>query len=299
MKILQTKLFLIKSAGIGPIKQTFIWLYISGFVVYTTVMSVPAAKHSDDRVIPIGIVFLTVGFIILLTVLAVWLVSPALMPQALYEVVSPYLPATAVTSPIPTPLPAAAVPAAEPAALLPETPIEPEDTLPDYFVSVENAAKRPVGQGEPVRIVIPQIELDAPVTAIGLEKIILGEDFYYQWQVPNDFLAGWHNNSARLGEIGNTVLNGHHNIHGEVFRDLIDLNVGDEIILYDNEAAYNYQVTIKELLPERGESLSTRLANAQWIAPTDDERITLITCWPYTDNSHRLVIVAEPDKRGG
>jgi sortase (surface protein transpeptidase) len=25
-----------------------------------------------------------------------------------------------------------------------------------------------------------------------------------------------------------------------------------------------------------------------------DERITIVTCWPRTDNSHRLVVIAEP-----
>lgn len=259
-------------------------------------MSVPAANQSKERLIPLSVVFLTIGLIVLVTVVAVWLVAPALMPPSLYQVVSQYLPQTAVSaSPLPTPAPTRLPAAEEPPALLPETPDETGEELPAYFVSVEHAAKRPTGQGEPIRIVIPQIDLDAPVAEIGLEAISSGGETYYQWQVPNDFIAGWHNNSARLGEVGNTVLNGHHNIYGEVFRYLIDLNEGDEIILYDNKRSYKYRVTMKELLPERNQSMETRIANAQWIAPTEDERITLVTCWPYTDNSHRLVIVAEPD----
>ncbi|MEJ2747003.1 MAG: sortase [Anaerolineae bacterium] len=247
--------------------------------------------------IPLGVVFLTIGLIVLATVAVVWLIAPAMMPPGLYAVVGPYLPHTAVAAaPLPTPAPTALTPTEEAVVLLPETPTEAEDALPDYFVSVEHAAKRPAGQGEPIRIVIPQIDLDAPVEPIGLEKVSSGDETYYQWQVPNDYIAGWQNNSARLGEIGNTVLNGHHNIYGEVFRYLIDLNEGDEIILYDNQRAYTYYVTTKEVLAERDQPLETRIANAQWIAPTDDERITLITCWPYTDNSHRLVIVAKPDK---
>lgn len=31
------------------------------------------------------------------------------------------------------------------------------------------------------------------------------------------------------------------------------------------------------------------------LGPTYDERITLITCWPYVSNTHRAVVVAEPD----
>jgi len=37
-----------------------------------------------------------------------------------------------------------------------------------------------------------------------------------------------------------------------------------------------------------------RQENARWIAPTDDERLTLVTCWPYTNNTHRVVVVAKP-----
>jgi sortase A len=109
-------------------------------------------------------------------------------------------------------------------------------------------------------------------------------------------MAGWHENSARLGQAGNTVLNGHHNVNGEVFKDLIDVEEGDELIMFDEDHEYKYRITTKEILPERGQPIEVRLENAQWIAPTEDERITLITCWPYTDNSHRLVVVAEPIK---
>jgi sortase A len=37
-----------------------------------------------------------------------------------------------------------------------------------------------------------------------------------------------------------------------------------------------------------------RLANALWIMPSKDERLTLITCYPYDSNTHRLIIVARP-----
>ena len=48
------------------------------------------------------------------------------------------------------------------------------------------------------------------------------------------------------------------------------------------------------ILEERDQSLDVRIENAQWIEQTDDERLTLVTCWPYTDNSHRLIVVAHP-----
>ncbi|MCB9421220.1 MAG: sortase [Ardenticatenaceae bacterium] len=260
-------------------------------------MSGQNAHGAEQKIIPLGVVLVVVGLILLVTVLAIWIVAPVYMPQSLYDLVGDYLPKTAVSNPLaflPTPAAVAAVP--EPILLLPETPSEEEaeaEVLPSYFVSVAEAAQREPGAGEPVRLVIPTIDLDAPVGVVSMEKITDGDQTYYQWPVPNEFMAGWHDNSARLGEVGNTVLNGHHNIYGEVFRDLIDLEEGDEIILYDQDRSYSYEVTDKEILAERGQPMEVRIENAQWIAPTDDERITLITCWPYTDNSHRLVVVAK------
>lgn len=246
----------------------------------------------DGKTIPIGVVLLVVGFIVLLTVLAVWVVAPVYMPQPLYDLVGEYLPEMAIS--LPTPAAQAVVP--DSVALLPET--SSESDLPSHIVSAAEAVQRQPGEGDPIRIVIPAIDLDAPVSSISLEKIVDGDLTYYQWPVPNEFLAGWHDNSARLGSVGNTVLNGHHNVHGEVFRDLIDLEEGAEIILYDKDNSYVYEVTVKEVLEERGQPLEARIENAQWIAPTEDERVTLVTCWPYTDNSHRLVIVAQPVNAG-
>lgn len=151
--------------------------------------------------------------------------------------------------------------------------------------------------GQPSRIVIPAIGVDAPVRDVGLSSIYDqadGPDPFYQWQVPQSYAAGWHHTSAPLGEPGNTVLNGHQNVFGEIFRDLQDLNVGDGIIMYDDEESHLYEVVQVEIFPERGQELETRQENARWIKPTADERLTLVTCWPYTDNSHRLVVVARP-----
>ncbi len=268
-------------------------IYIRAIVVYTSTMSGQTAHDPDKKTIPIGVVLMVVGFIVLLTVLAIWLVAPVYMPQPLYDLVGDYLPETAVSRLFPTPATPAEVP--DNLAFLPESPSDPAAAdLPSHMISAAEAVRRQPGEGDPVRIVIPTINLDAPVDRISLEKIVDGDQTYFQWPVPNEYLAGWHDNSARLGAAGNTVLNGHHNVHGEVFRDLIDLEEGAEIILYDKDKTFVYEVTVKELFEERGQPLEVRIDNAQWIAPTDDERVTLVTCWPYTDNSHRLVIVAQP-----
>lgn len=224
---------------------------------------------------------MSVGAIILLTALTIWLLMVR-RPDGVAQ-----LAATAV--PLPTPAPTA-TPAEEPAALLPETPLEP--TYPEHFVSALEAAVPNVGQ--PTRIVIPTIDVDAPVVPIGMQAFESDGQTYYQWQVPSAYKAGWHNTSARLGHVGNTVLNGHHNIYGEVFRHLVDLEAGDEIVMHDPEITYTYLVDQVLILEEQGQPISVRRENAQWIEATDDERLTLVTCWPYSDNSHRVIVIAYP-----
>ena len=152
----------------------------------------------------------------------------------------------------------------------------------------------PVPISIPNRIVIPAIQLDAPVVAATLRTIVYLGTTYPQWKVPNLFTAGWASTSASLGTIGNTVLFGHHNSHGEVFAHLVDLQVNDLIEIYSGERKFTYIVALKMILRERNEPVDLRLQNARWILPSEDERLTLLTCWPYTSNTHRLIIVAIP-----
>lgn len=261
-------------------------------------MPVQNSEEAGTRV-PYSVVFITIGFILLLTVLAVWVVAPSWMPTPLYLAVNPYLGEYDGVGILPTRVPLAAVPERQATAtpgvteiLVPETAVA--TPTPQGLVNAQEIAKRDPWQGMPVRMEIPAIGLETAVREVGLTSVTAGDETYYQWEVPDAYEAGWHFNSALLGEAGNTVFNGHHNINGEVFRDLIDLELGDTIVLYDRYQAYTYTIFAIEILAERDQPLDVRLENAQWILPTTDERITLITCWPYTDNSHRLVVVAEP-----
>jgi LPXTG-site transpeptidase (sortase) family protein len=145
----------------------------------------------------------------------------------------------------------------------------------------------------PERITIPAIELDAPVVQANIHWVQVGGIEYKQWNVPNLYAAGWHESSARLGEVGNTVLNGHNNIYGEVFRRLDELAVGDFIQVYSSANVFEYVITNTMILPERFQEIDVRMSNAQWILPSDDHRLTLISCWPYESNTHRVIVVAK------
>ena len=173
----------------------------------------------------------------------------------------------------------------------------------DAFTIPLNGTPTPAQKSEnavgaiPERIVIPKIGLDAPILPVPYRLVKEGNNVFQQWTVPDQFAAGWQTDSAPIGVPGNTVLNGHHNVWGEVFGKLVDLNPGDFIEVTAGDIQIRYVITNKMILPERGQPLSVRFENARWLLPTNDERLTLVTCWPHWSNTHRLIIVAVPVER--
>jgi hypothetical protein len=70
--------------------------------------------------------------------------------------------------------------------------------------------------------------------------------------------------------------------------------VGDTFTILSGAKQFNYIIANKMILPEKDQPLSVRLENSRWIMPSTDERVTLVTCWPATSNTHRLILVAVP-----
>jgi sortase A len=149
----------------------------------------------------------------------------------------------------------------------------------------------------PEQIQIPAINVEAPIEPVSTFPMEVGSRTFQVWMAPRSYAAGWHDTSAMLGEQSNLVLNGHHNMYGEVFRDLIDLEAGDRVIISGDGLVREFQVVETLLFKERWERAGTRIDNALWIEPTTDERVTLVTCWPYESNTHRLLIIAMPIDR--
>ncbi len=145
----------------------------------------------------------------------------------------------------------------------------------------------------PTRLIVPSIGLDAEVVEVGWQSIERDGKKVSVWKVA-DYAAGWHKGSAYPGNAGNIVISGHHNIKGEVFRYLVELKVGDEVYVYVGDVVYTYFVERNFIIPDKHVSMEQRRENAKWIAPTNDERLTLVTCWPYTNNTHRVVVIARP-----
>ena len=144
----------------------------------------------------------------------------------------------------------------------------------------------------PTRIVIPSLGVDAPVLPVSWQAIEVDGQEQAAWKVLDMYAAGWHESSAPLGVSGNTVFNGHNTTNGEIFRDLYTLEAGDDIVVYSDDTPYTYAVTEVLILPEAGQPLAVRIENAHHILPTDDERLTLVTCHPYGSLRYRLIVIA-------
>jgi LPXTG-site transpeptidase (sortase) family protein len=153
-----------------------------------------------------------------------------------------------------------------------------------------NEARSPAST--PTRLMIPSIALDNTVAPVGIDLLMINGQTYGIWQVLDDQI-GWHKFSASLGHRGNTVLSGHSDIKAQVFRNLDNIQIGDEIVAFTDEEPHYYIVTEKLLVREKGVSLETRIKNAQLIAPTVDERLTLVTC-AQPGATHRLIVIARP-----
>jgi len=154
----------------------------------------------------------------------------------------------------------------------------------------------PPAYSSPVRIRIPSINLDADVVEVEYDPQEASEEMATLWDVA-DWAAGFHLGSAYPGHTGNIVIAGHNNIRGRVFRHLLDLLPGDDIYLYADGQEYHYQVTQRLLLKEQGMPPEVQRENAKWIEPTLDERLTLVSCWPFIRPDHRVVVVARPAYR--
>ena len=120
------------------------------------------------------------------------------------------------------------------------------------------------------RIVISGIGVDAPV--------VEGDD----WESLKKG-AGHHVGSANPGERGNCVISAHNDIYGEIFRELPSVKVGDEILVYTLTQTYRYVVQQTRIIEPTEVSV---------MAATNTPVLTLISCYPYGVDTHRIVVIA-------
>ncbi len=138
---------------------------------------------------------------------------------------------------------------------------------------VQSLAEIPIPTPAPehaIQIQVPAIGVDAPIVqGDGWEQLKKG--------------VGQHIGSTNPGVNGNMVLSAHNDIFGEIFRDLDQLQPGDIFIVYTNQRSYTYVITGWEIVEP---------TQVEVLAPTDDPTATLISCYPYRVDTHRIVVKA-------
>lgn len=154
---------------------------------------------------------------------------------------------------------------------------------------------RQADNSPPVHLVIPSVGIDSKVVPVTW-KMLPGKNgagAKSEWQVA-DYAVGHHAGTANPGEVGNVVLSGHVDYRGEVFKNLKDVKKGDTVTLDTEKGQYVYIVTDLVIVKEEGVSDDQKKANAAYMNPTPDQTLTMITCWPYGIDDHRLIVIAKP-----
>ena len=180
--------------------------------------------------------------------------------------------AEASLAPTATPTPLAA-------GILPGEHKPPEEpgTVPAHLRNLVEGESPPAvpiptpGPEAPTRIVIPALNVDA---------LIVEGDTWEQLKLG----VGHHLGSANPGERGNMVLSAHNDVYGEIFRRLSELELGDEVVVYAGQQPYRYTVTAKQIVEPTEVSV---------LASTTRPVATLISCYPYMVDTHRIVVIAE------
>lgn len=124
---------------------------------------------------------------------------------------------------------------------------------------------------QPRQIKIDKIEVNAPIFQ-GHEEEQLKKG------------VGHSIGTANPGNIGNMVLSAHNDIYGEIFRNLDQLESGDEIVVSNGRQSYTYLVNFIDVVPPTA---------VEVMAPTDHSSLTLISCYPYLINNKRIIIKAD------
>lgn len=166
---------------------------------------------------------------------------------------------------------------------------EPIDITPQ--ANITPSSQFPPPSDAPItRLVIPRVEIDAPV-------VIRGVDEARVMQTPdNAWDTAWYDFSAAPGYGGNAVFSGHVdyiNVGKAVFWNLKDLVEGDVIeVQLEDGTTYRYAVTSKQQYDAATAPVD------QIVGPTPSEVVTLITCsGTFNGSTHqydkRLVVRAE------
>jgi hypothetical protein len=214
--------------------------------------------------------------------------------EALAPTATPTTAAEAAAQPTP-----AAAPDTEQGAQTGVTPtatLAQTDTVPAEEGVVAAVTTADYSPTMPVALSIPAVDLQAQVTPMGWEPVMIGDQVSTRWVVPEQ-TVGWAVSSAGAGEPGNVVIVGHQAVGAALFRPLAlgEVVAGQEILLQSADGVqHRYRVTeVSDPIPAIGASVDELAQAAAYLAPTTDARLTLVSGWPADATTHRVFVVAE------
>lgn len=148
--------------------------------------------------------------------------------------------------------------------------------IPAHLLPVINAYVPPPvptpGPQQARRLQIPAINVDSPIAQ--------GDDWEQLKKGVGQYVG-----SMPPGQGGNVVLSAHNDIYGETFRYLDRLKSGDEVVVSTEGRDYTYVV----------DEIQIVAPTDTWVmGPTERDRVTLISCYPYRVNTSRIVVFASP-----
>ncbi|MFN8375858.1 MAG: sortase, partial [Anaerolineae bacterium] len=85
---------------------------------------------------------------------------------------------------------------------------------------------------------------------------------------------------------GNVVLAAHNDIYGEYFRYLDTMQLGDQFTIQTDTQVFTYTVTGTDIVAPTDVSVMDN---------RDGATVTLISCYPYGENTHRYIVYANRD----
>ncbi|MEX1020000.1 MAG: class F sortase [Litorilinea sp.] len=148
----------------------------------------------------------------------------------------------------------------------------------------------------PVRLQIPDLGLDIPVTEMGWQVTMADDTRTTTWVVPETSL-GWHANSAGVGAAGNTILSGRQVGDSAPLAALAlgDIQIGQEVHITDVDGlVFIYRISeISDPIPAAGATEADESRAATYFGPTNTARLTLATGWPEFTTTHRIFAVGE------
>lgn len=127
------------------------------------------------------------------------------------------------------------------------------------------------GPSQAVRLIIPAIDVDAPV--------VQGDS----WEQLKKGVAQ-HIGTADPGQVGNMVLSAHNDIFGEIFRHLDRLAPGDMLEVHTASQVFTYRISGTRIVEP---------AEVSVMEPTTYPSLTLISCYPYLVDTQRIVVFAD------